>query len=209
MGLKIILFEDNDKLRESLSFLLNNFDDFEVVGSYDNCIDTIAIINKLQPDLVLMDIDLPGETGIVGVQKVKVANPETIVIIYTVFEDDDNLFKCLCAGANGYLLKKTNPSKLFDAIHEAMAGGAPMSPGIAKKVIATFRTGNATEAYQLSKRELQVLQLLSQGYSIKKIAAELFLAFDTVRSHLKSIYSKLHVGCGKEAITKAFKERLL
>lgn len=204
-----MLFEDNTELRISLCYLLNNEAGFEVVGDYGNCNNAFELTNELQPDLVLMDIDMPGDSGILGVKNVKLAVPSTIVIIYTVFEDDDKLFNCLCAGANGYLLKKTNPSKLFDAIHDAIEGGAPMSPGIAKRVISTFYTATTASNYQLSLRESEVLKLLSQGYSIKMIASNLFIAFETVRSHLKNIYCKLHVANGKEAITKAFREKLL
>jgi len=129
--------------------------------------------------------------------------------MYTVFEDDDKLFECLCAGANGYLLKKTAPAKLFDAIQEVLEGGAPMSPTIARKVLNSFQTSKEANKYQLSPREIEVLQWLAKGYSIKLIAAEMFLAFDTVRSHLKNIYQKLHVNCGKEAIAKALSERIV
>jgi DNA-binding NarL/FixJ family response regulator len=129
--------------------------------------------------------------------------------MYTVFEDDEKLFECLCAGANGYLLKKTPPAKLFDAIQEVLEGGAPMSPVIARKVLNTFQVKETSNKYNLSPREIEVLQWLIKGYSIKIIAAEMNLAFDTVRSHLKNIYQKLHVNCGKEAIAKALSERIV
>ena len=129
--------------------------------------------------------------------------------MYTVFEDDEKLFECLCAGANGYLLKKTPPARLFDAIQEVLEGGAPMSPVIARKVLNTFQVKETSNKYKLSPREIEVLQWLIKGYSIKIIAAEMNLAFDTVRSHLKNIYQKLHVNCGKEAIAKALSERIV
>jgi DNA-binding NarL/FixJ family response regulator len=129
--------------------------------------------------------------------------------MYTVFEDDEKLFECLCAGANGYLLKKTPPARLFDAIQEVLEGGAPMSPVIARKVLNTFQVKETSNKYNLSPREKEVLQWLIKGYSIKIIAAEMTLAFDTVRSHLKNIYQKLHVNCGKEAIAKALSERIV
>ena len=128
--------------------------------------------------------------------------------MYTVFEDDEKLFKCLCAGANGYILKKTPPSKLFDAIQEVLEGGAPMSPSIARKVLDSFKTGK-TNTYRLSPREMEVLNLLGKGFSSKMIATELFISFETTRSHLKNIYSKLHVNGGKEAIAKALKEYII
>ena len=140
---------------------------------------------------------------------IKDTNPNIAVIMYTVFEDDERLFQCLCAGANGYLLKKTPPSLLFDAIQEVLDGGAPMSPAIAKKVLSSFYHKKDSNKYDLSPREIEVLQWLIKGYSIKVIAAEMHLAFDTIRSHLKNIYSKLHVNCGKEAIAKALGERIV
>ena len=205
---KIVLFEDNDHLRESLAYLLK-MNGYEIAGDYNNCDEAATIVRVYTPDVVLMDIDMPGQGGIEGVRKIKEARPETSVIMYTVFEDDDKLFKCLCAGANGYLLKKTPPAKLFDAIQEVLEGGAPMSPTIAKKVLSTFQTRPDANKYNLSPREIEVLQWLSKGYSIKLIASEMKLAFDTVRAHLKNIYQKLHVNCGKEAIAKALGERIV
>lgn len=208
MAHKIVLFEDNDRLRESLAYLLK-MNGYDVVGDYNNCQDAANIVRVYQPEVVLMDIDMPTVSGIEGVNKVKEARPETAVIMYTVFEEEEKLFKCLCAGANGYLLKKTPPAKLFEAIQDVLEGGAPMSPTIAKKVLSTFRTTHDPGKYKLSAREIEVLQWLIKGYSIKQIASEMTLAFDTVRSHLKNIYQKLHVNCGKEAIAKALNERIV
>lgn len=208
MHTKIAIFEDNDRLRETLVYLLK-MSDYEVVGDYGRCDEAATVVRVYTPDVVLMDIDMPGENGIEGVRFIKETRPETAVIMYTVFEDDEKLFQCLCAGANGYLLKKTPPAKLFDAIKEVLEGGAPMSPTIARKVLLRFQDRPATNKYDLSPREIEVLQWLSKGYSIKAIAAEMFLAFDTVRAHLKNIYRKLHVNCGKEAIAKAISERIV
>jgi len=208
MSIKIVLFEDNDRLRESLVALFSGMDEYEVTGDYNNCNEAATIARVYQPDVVLMDIDLPGNTGIKGVTMIKEARPQTSIIMYTVFEDDEKLFQCLCAGANGYLLKKTPPSKLIDAITEVIEGGAPMSPSIARKVLNTFQKGKSNQ-YFLSAREIEVLQLLIKGYSAKMIAAELSIAFDTARFHLKNIYTKLHVNCGKEAIAKALGEHIV
>lgn len=208
MPISIIIFEDNDRLRESLAYLLQSVPDYEVVGDYNNCKEAVEITRVHKPDIVLMDIDMPGETGIKGVSKVKETRPQTAVIMYTVFEDDEKLFQCLCAGANGYLLKKTAPEKIFEAIREVMEGGAPMSPSIAKKVIDSFQPARNTNQYNLTERELEVLQLLSKGHSTKAIADKLSIAFNTVRSHLKNIYAKLHVNCGKEAIAKVLAEHI-
>lgn len=208
MPVRIIIFEDNDKLRDSLSYLLKNQPEYEMVGDYDNCKDAANITRVYKPDVVLMDIDMPGENGIVGVRRVKETRPQTAVIMYTVFEDDEKLFQCLCAGANGYLLKQTPPQKLFDGIQEVIAGGAPMSPVIARKVLNSFQHGKANK-YFLSAREIEVLQLLIKGYSAKMIASDLNISFDTARSHLKNIYQKLHVNSGKEAIGKALGEHIV
>ena len=208
MPIRIIIFEDNDKLRESLAYLLNSQPEYEMAGDYNNCIDAATITRVYKPDVVLMDIDMPGESGINGVKYVKEARPETSVIMYTVFEDDEKLFQCLCAGANGYLLKQTPPQKLFEGIKEVFEGGAPMSPMIAKKVLNTFQHGKNNK-YFLTPREIEVLQLLMKGYSAKMIANDLKISFDTARSHLKNIYQKLHVNSGKKAIGKALGEHIV
>ena len=208
MPVKIAIFEDNDRLRESLVALFNGMDEYKVIGDYSNCNDAATIARVYKPDVVLMDIDLPGESGIKGVFKIKESYPQSAIIMYTVFEDDDKLFQCLCAGANGYLLKKTAPSKLIDAIQEVIEGGAPMSPSIARQVLNSFQHGKANK-YSLSSREIETLQLLIKGYTTKMIASELKISFDTARYHLKNIYTKLHVNCGKEAIAKALGERIV
>jgi DNA-binding NarL/FixJ family response regulator len=209
MAISIIIFEDNEQLRQSLVVLLKSSPDFSVIGDYSHCIDASNIARRLKPDVVIMDIDLPEQNGIQGTKMIKEARPETLVIMYTMFEDDKKLFDSLCAGANGYILKITTPYKLFDAIKEVTEGGAPMSPTIAKRVLQSFQQRNIKQAYDLSVRENEILELLTEGYSIKLIASELKIAYETVRSHLKNIYSKLHVNCGKEAISKVLKEKIL
>jgi len=206
--ISLVLFEDNDRLRESLVYLLNNSEGFTVLADYNTCNDAATAIAIYKPDVVLMDIDMPGIDGIEGVHLVKEARPATAVIMFTVFEDEDKLFECLCAGANGYMLKKTPPGKLFEAIQEVKDGGAPMSPSIARKVLNSFKHTKSFQ-YNLTPRELDVLQLLIKGYSSKMIADELNISFDTARSHLKNIYTKLHVNCGKQAISKALIENII
>jgi DNA-binding NarL/FixJ family response regulator len=208
MAIRILIFEDNDKLRESISYLLGGTGIYEVAGDFNQCNEAHALVKKFRPDVVIMDIDMPGMNGIQGVKMVKEARPQTLVIMYTVFENEEKLFQCLCAGANGYFLKKTPPHKLFDAIQEVIDGGAPMSPSIARKVLGSFHI-TKNQQYSLTNREEEVLQLLIKGYTAKMIAADLHISFDTARSHLKNIYSKLHVNCGKEAIAKALKERIV
>src|SRR5438067_5792359 len=157
MPISIIIFEDNDRLRDSLSYLLKSMEGYEVVGDYSHVGEADTLMRVYKPDVVLMDIDMPGISGIEGVRKIKETRPQTSVIMYTVFEDDEKLFQCLCAGANGYMLKKTPPQKLFDAIKEVLEGGAPMSPSIAKKVLDRFHESHGINKYHLSAREVEVL----------------------------------------------------
>ena len=208
MAIRIIIFEDNDKLRESLAYLIKTQPEYELIGDFNNCNDAANIARIFEPDVVLMDIGMPGQSGINGVRFIKEARPQTAVIMYTVFEDDDKLFECLCAGANGYLLKQTAPQKLFDGIQEVIAGGAPMSPVIAKKVLNSFQHSRSNK-YFLTPREIDVLNLLIKGYSAKMIAHDLIISFDTARAHLKNIYLKLQVNSGKQAIVKAFGEHII
>jgi DNA-binding NarL/FixJ family response regulator len=207
----IIIFEDDEKLRESLTVIIGNGNgnDFTVCGQYGDAMNAATIIRRDKPDVVIMDISMPGKTGVQAVTEIKEARAETLIIMYTMFEDDENLFNSLCAGANGYILKKTSPFKLFEAIHEVIEGGAPLSPTIARRVLQRFEVKSSGQLYQLTPREKEVLQLLTKGYSIKQIAAELTMSFDTARTHLKNIYNKLHVNCGKEAIAKVLRERII
>src|SRR6476620_4143151 len=207
----IIIFEDDDQLRDSLVALIgnSNSNDYNVIGNYSNAMDAATIVRRYKPDVVIMDIHMPGKTGIEAVSEIKEARPQTFIIMYTMFENDESLFNSLCAGANGYILKKTSPFKLFEAINEVMEGGAPLSPSIATRVLQSFELRKSGQAYNITPREKEILQLLIKGYSIKMIAAELNISFDTARTHLKNIYPKLHVNCGKEAIAKVLRERII
>jgi len=209
MPVKVLIYEDNQGLLSSIKTLFQWHDEFEVVAGMPNALSVITDIEMFKPDVILMDIDMPPDNGVEAVKKLRQRFTDIPVIMLTVFEDNDNIVNSICAGANGYLLKKTPPAKLFDAIQEVLEGGAPMSPTIARKVLNSFQTSKEANKYQLSPREIEVLQWLAKGYSIKLIAVEMFLAFDTVRSHLKNIYQKLHVNCGKEAIAKALSERIV
>jgi DNA-binding NarL/FixJ family response regulator len=207
----IIIFEDDDQLRDSLVVLIgaSNSSDYKVIGNHADAMSAATIIRRDKPDVVIMDINMPGKTGIQAVTEIKEARPQTLIIMYTMFENDENLFGSLCAGANGYILKKTSPFKLFEAINDVMEGGAPMSPLIARRVLQTFEIRSSGHLYHLTVREKEVLQLLTKGYGVKIIAAELKISFDTARTHLKNIYNKLHVNCGKEAIAKVLRERII
>ena len=208
--MKILIFEDNRRIRESMQLLLDGMPGFEVAGVFENAADAGNIAATYLPDVVLMDIDMPGVDGIKGVQLIKEAVPQTNIIMFTVFEDESKLFDCLAAGANGYILKSTPAPQIIQAIYDVCAGGAPMSPGIARKVLQSFAGKKLTSKnYNLSGREMQILELLIKGFSYKMIAAECSIAIDTVRTHLKNIYTKLHVSGGKEAIAKALKDKIV
>ncbi|RYG31465.1 MAG: response regulator transcription factor, partial [Chitinophagaceae bacterium] len=168
-------------------------------------------VEALDPDIVLMDIDMPGRNGIEGLKLIRQANNDVKVLMLTVFDDNKNVFEAVRNGANGYLLKKTPPAKLLEYIQEAHSGGAPMSASIATQVLKMFSEVHTpgSDDFRLSEREKQVLQLLVNGYSYKMIAAEMYIAIDTVRSHIKKIYEKLHVNSKSEAVAKAFKNKLV
>lgn len=191
--------------------LLNGSEGFEVVGAFKNCNHIEDEVQALDPDVILMDIDMPGTNGIQGLKRLRKVNNKAKVLMLTVFDDNKNVFEAVRSGANGYLLKKTPPAKLIEYINEANSGGAPMTSSIATQVLRMFTDMNAQqgEDYHLSEREKQVLQLLVNGYSYKMIAAEMFISIDTVRSHIKKIYEKLHVNSKSEAVAKAFKDKIV
>ncbi len=208
--MKIIIYEDDYKLRQSLSLLIDGTKGYSVIGDFPNCENIEKEVKTLQPDVILMDIDMPVVNGIEGVEKVKAHFPDIKILMHTVFDDNDKLFACLKAGADGYLLKKTPPVKLLEALQDIYTGGAPMSPGIARRVLSTFHQLNsAKNKYGLTKREKEILLLLTEGYTYKAISAECHISMDTVSTHLRNIYNKLHVNCGTEAVAKAIRERLV
>lgn len=206
---RLVLFEDNNKLRQSLCTLLNGVEDYEVCGDYENCQNASEVVLALQPDVVIMDIDMPGVGGLEGLRKIKEVRPETLIIMHTVFEDNEKLFLSLCYGANGYLLKNSPLIKLLEAIEDVRNGGAPMSPGVAKKVLQSFHKPAPANEYNLTPREKEVLEYLVKGYSYKMIAESCLISPNTVRVHIKNIYNKLHVNCGREAVAKALKDRIV
>lgn len=209
--IKTLIYEDNPQLREGLTMLINGSDGFEVLAGYKNCNNVVDEVEAWKPDVILMDIDMPGVNGIEGLKLIRQKNQDVKILMLTVFDDNKNVFESLKAGANGYVLKKTAPAKLLEYISEAASGGAPMTASIATQVLKMFSgIENPVHAnYNLSEREKQVLQFLVNGYSYKMIAAEMFIAIDTVRSHIKKIYEKLHVNSKSEAVAKAFKDRIV
>jgi len=209
--IKVLIYEDNPQLREGLTMLIDGSEGYKVLAAYKNCLNAVDEVEAFNPDVVLMDIDMPGRTGIEALKLIREGNKDVKVLMLTVFDDNKNVFEAIRSGANGYILKKTPPSRLLEYIAEAATGGAPMTASIASQVLKMFsevhRIGN--DDYNLSDREKQVLQLLVNGYSYKMIAAEMFIAIDTVRSHIKKIYEKLHVNSKSEAVAKAFKDKLV
>lgn len=209
MESRILIFEDNNNLRQSLIVLFKEFAEYEVIGDYPNVLDAADIVKALNPDIVILDIDMPEKDGISAIPLIKEIDPGILIIMYTQFEDEDKIFNSLCAGADGYILKKTSPLKLCEAIEDVRKGGAPLSPSIARKVLASFHSNLPSGIqYNLTQREIEVLKLLIKGYSVKYIASELNVAYETCRSHLKNIYTKLQVNCGKEAIAKILEEKI-
>ncbi|RZM19107.1 MAG: response regulator transcription factor [Pedobacter sp.] len=209
MPIKLVVYEDNARLKESLLLLLGNGDTYEIVGAFANCNNVVNDMYSTAPDLVIMDIDMPGMSGIDGVKKIKELFPDIKIVMHTVFEDDNRIFDSICAGADGYLLKNTSPSKLLDALQEVMYGAVPMSPFVAQRVFQHFREKEVAPDYKLTPREKEILQLLVKGNSYKMIAAELNISVDTVKKHLQNTYHKLHVSCGTEAVAKAIKQKIV
>ena len=203
---RVSIVEDNDVVREGFAMLIDSVAEFAVVGTYSNCEEAIKHLKQVEPDVILMDIELPGINGIEGTSRIKKLAPETNIIVITVHENSDLVFEALCAGACGYITKNTEYSRLVEAIKEAMNGGAPMSSNIARMVVESFQKNQDTP---LTGRETQVLELLSKGKSYTVIADELFIHKETVKSHIKNIYFKLQVHSKAEAIEKALKNKFI
>lgn len=215
MTLRIAIFDDNKNIRESISMLLNTEKDFEMVGSFSHVLDCVADVNQCKPDIVLMDIEMPGMTGIEAVKLLKKEYPQLLILMQTVFEDDDRVFDSICAGASGYILKNYLNTRLIDSIKELQFGGSPMSPSIARKVLTKMQMLppspeiQNTNDYNLTKREKEVLACVVNGLSYKMIADHLFISYETVRTHIKRIYEKLHVASISEVVSKAIHQRIV
>lgn len=211
MPVKIAIVEDNTFLRKGLKELLEIQDGFEVVLELDSCRFLIDELKKTLPDVVIMDIDLPEINGIEGVKLVKKDFSDIKILMFTVFDDDERIFHSIMAGASGYLLKKSSPLSIVDALREVMNDGAPMTPSIAARVLTMFkqdREGKINGHFDLTPREQEILGALVKGNSYKTIAANFFISIDTVRTHIRKIYEKLHVHSKSEAVAKALSNRL-
>ena len=206
----ILLYEDNLLLSESIQSMLRLNENIKLAGAYENPVDVNAHLRTFKPDLLIMDIDMPGMNGIEAVGRVRSSNKEIPILMLTVFDDNKHVFDAICAGASGYLLKKHISTKLFPAIEEVLEGGAPMSPSVARMVLASMQQKTSSEnPYQLTPKEKEVLTSLSKGNSSKLIAAQVQISIDTVRSHIRNIYEKLHVHSQTEAVSKAINEKLV
>ncbi|MCB0754764.1 MAG: response regulator transcription factor [Flavobacteriales bacterium] len=216
--IRVAVFDDSWDRRESLSYLIDLFEDMECVGIFEDATDAVEKLRSCNPHVVLMDIEMPRTNGIEGVKAIKAAMPEVTVIMQTVFEDDDNLFNSIRAGASGYILKRDDPYRTIQAVREARNGGASMNAGMALKVLRFFQAQTTSEevadestkpSYPLTERERNILSLMVDGLSYKMIAGRENISYHTVNSHIRNIYDKLHVHSASEAVSKALREGLI
>jgi DNA-binding NarL/FixJ family response regulator len=210
-GVAVAVIEDQRVIRDGLAALIDGTEGLCCAGSWRSVEEALPAIARAEPDVLLLDIGLPGLSGIEGIPALKRACPGLLILILTVFDDDDRIFAALCAGAVGYLLKKTPPARLLEAVAEVAAGGAPMSPSVARRVVELFREVRPPERadYDLTPHETRVLKLLVEGHSYKTAAQELDVTPHTVSFHLRRIYEKLEVHSKSEAVAKALRHRLI
>jgi DNA-binding NarL/FixJ family response regulator len=209
--IKTAVVEDIKDIRDGLTTLINFTDGFRCTGSYRSMEEALARLNDEVPDVLLSDIGLPGMSGIDGIRIIKERFPEMQILMLTVYDDDDRIFDALCAGASGYLLKRTPPAKLLENIREAMSGGAPVSPEVATRVIKFFRESHSAERsdYELTPHETRLLKLLTEGYNYTTAAEKLGVSYNTIKFHVRHIFDKLQVHSKSEAVVKAMRDRLV
>jgi DNA-binding NarL/FixJ family response regulator len=209
--IKVAIIEDERDIRDGLGMLVGFTEGFECVGKYGSMEEALTSIRHRTPDVILSDIGLPGMSGIEGVKLIKEAYPNITILMLSVYDDNDRIFDALCSGAVGYLLKKTPPAKLIESLKDAIGGGSPMSPEIARKVVALFRDFRPPEAvdYDLSPHEIRILKLFVEGHSYKTAAKQLNVTPSTISFHLNNIYEKLQVHSKTEAVAKALQHRLI
>jgi DNA-binding NarL/FixJ family response regulator len=205
--IRVAIVEDQTRTREGLAALIGGSPGLVIAGSFGSMEDALPTLERAPPDILLSDIGLPGMSGIEGVRRLRERAPDVQVLILTVHADDTHVFEAVCAGASGYLLKDTPPARLVEAIRELHAGGAPMSPEIARKVVDTFSrvAPPRKPEHALSPRELELLELFAAGHGYKTAARQLDLSIDTVRFHVRNVYAKLHVHSKSEAVIRALK----
>ena len=211
--IKVTLFEDNNALREAMYFVINGTPGYKCIQAHADANKVIENLKSELPDVILMDIDMPGLSGIEATSLIRAQNIEVPILIQTIFEEDDKVFKAICAGANGYILKQTSPVRLLECLKECVEGGSPMTPIIASKVLKLFREKHQwpakNEALELTSREKEILTFLTEGLSYKMIGDKCIISYETVHSHIKKIYKKLHVNSVSEAVSKALKQGLV
>ncbi len=209
--IRVAIVEDEREIRDGLTFLISRTEGFLCTGAFRTMEEAIEGIGRGQPQVALVDIGLPGISGIEGIAALRQKHPELQCLMLTVYDDDERIFDALCAGASGYLLKKTPPARLIEALRDAVAGGAPMSPEVARRVITLFRNVRppARAGYELTPHELRLLKMLVEGHNYKTAADELGVSFNTIHFHMKRIYEKLHVHSKSEAVAKALRNRLV
>jgi DNA-binding NarL/FixJ family response regulator len=207
MDIRVAIFEDNQSLRSSLYQLINGSTGFACTGTYENCLNVLDDVKQAQPDVVLMDIELPGMNGIEAVKLLRERHPDLKILMQTIFEDNERVFQSVYAGASGYILKNTSPARFLEFIRETYEGGAPMSPSVATKVLKMVAQQGSVKdnSFNLTEREKEVLACLVKGMSYKLIANSCYISIDTVRGHIRNIYDKLHVHSKGEAVAKAIK----
>ena len=203
---RIVIVEDNHIVRDGFALIINSISNYYVVNSYNNREDPIKYLKKDKPDVILMDLELPGMSGIEAIAAVKKINPSIEILVNTIYENSELVFQALCAGATGYITKNTNHTELLNAIRETIQGGAPMTSNIAKMVVKSFQKNPNSP---ISARETEVLELLAKGKSYSMIARDLFITKETAKSHIKNIYAKLQVNSKSEAIAKATRDKLI
>lgn len=209
--IKTVIVEDQRELREGLETLINYTTGFQCVGSFGSMEEALPRLRHKKPDVVLSDIGLPGMDGIEGIKLMRKMHPDLVILMLTVYDDDERIFEALCAGAVGYLLKRTPPAKLLQNIQEAVTGGAPMSPEIAARVIKLFREVRppAPVNYDLTPHEIRLLKLLVEGHNYTTSAEELNVAYNTIKFHMRNIYEKLQVHSKSEAVSKALRDHVV
>lgn len=210
-AIKVAIVEDQRDIREGLATILKFTSGFDCIGSYRSMEEALEKVGFDLPDIMLVDIGLPGMNGIEGIRLLKERHPHILLLMLTVYDDDEMIFDALCAGANGYLLKKTPPARLIESLREAMDGGAPMSPEVAHRVIKLFREIRPPQRadYHLTPHETRLLKLLCEGHNYKTAAAALGVSVTTVAFHMRHIYEKLQVHSKSEAVAKALRNRLV
>jgi len=209
--INVAIIEDHREFRDYLTALISGSEGFECTGSFRSVEDALPKINRNVPDVILLDIGLPGMSGIEGIRLFKERYPEILLLTLTIHDDDERIFDALCAGASGYLLKKTQPGQLVESVKEAAQGGAPMSPEVARRVVKLFREIRPPERadYNLTPHEVRILKLLVEGHNYKTAATKLGVAPTTINFHLQNIYQKLQVHSKTEAVAKALRNRLI